>query len=103
MPIIAALARTIAFLIILRSSAGCGYLDLTYVDLRSTLSLFLQRVLETAAMVLDPALNPVGRAVSLQLGIACCLADGLLDRALDLFRRPRDPILVHDRILLLWT
>src|SRR3984893_17289938 len=67
------------------------------------LSLSLQRVLETADSVLDLAFDLVGLAVSLQLGIACCLADGLLDRALDLLRRSRDPILVHDCILLLLT
>src|SRR3984893_10779357 len=116
MPIVAALARTIDFLIILRSSAGCGDLHWTYVDVRAKaarlvdhdrrtkrLFLFLQRVLNATDSVLDLAFDLVGLAVSLQLGIACCLADGLLDRALDLFRRSRDPILVHDRTLLLWT
>src|SRR3984893_2104500 len=116
MPIVAALARTIDFLIILRSSAGCGDLHWTYVDVRAKaarlvdhdrrtkrLSLFLQRVLEATDSVLDLAFDLVGLAVSLQLGIAGCLADGLLDRALDLFRRSRDPILVHDFILLLLT
>jgi hypothetical protein len=34
---LAALARIIDFLIILRSPAGCGYLDLTYIDVRSTI------------------------------------------------------------------
>jgi hypothetical protein len=55
------------------------------------LSLLRQCVFETADSVLDLAFDLVGLAVSLQLGIACCLADGLLDRALDLFRRSRDP------------
>jgi hypothetical protein len=41
-------------------------------------SLLLQRVLETADSVLDLALNLVGLAVRLQLGIAYHLADGLL-------------------------
>jgi hypothetical protein len=35
-------------------------------------------------------------AVSRQFGIAYRLADGLLDRAFELFHRSRDPILVHD-------
>src|SRR6202022_3332351 len=34
MPMSAALGRTIDFLIIFRSSTGCGYLDQTYVDIR---------------------------------------------------------------------
>src|ERR1700730_7409205 len=101
MPIVAALARTIDFLIILRSPADCGYLALITIDEPSGLFLFLERVLETADSVLDLAFDLVGLAVSLQLGIACCLTDGLLDRALDLFRRSRDPILVHDCIFLL--
>src|SRR6266404_2922267 len=67
------------------------------------LSLFLQRFLETTDSVLDLAFDLVGLAVGLQLGIPCCLADGLLDRALDLFRRSGDPILIHDRTLLSWT
>src|SRR5271165_4571178 len=66
-------------------------------------SLPLQRVLEPADSVLDLACNLVGLAVSLQLGIAGRLADCLLDRALDLFRCSRDPILIHDFILLLWA
>src|ERR1700730_7459331 len=116
MPIVAALARTIDLLIILRSSAGRGDLHWTYVDVRvkaarlvdhdrrnKRLSLFLQRVLETTDSVLDLAFDLVGLSVRLPLGLACCLADGLLDRALDLFRRSRDPILIHDRTLLLWT
>ena len=41
--------------------------------------LILQRVLETADSVLDFALNFVGPAVSLKLGIAGCLADSFLD------------------------
>jgi hypothetical protein len=59
-------------------------------------SLLLQRVLETADSVLDLACDLVGLAVGLQLGIAYRLADGLFDRALDLLRRSRDPILIHD-------
>ena len=51
-------------------------------------SLLLQRVLETADSVLNLALNLVGLAVRLQLGIAYRLADGLLHRALDLFSTP---------------
>src|SRR6201993_1366542 len=41
MPMIAALARTIDFLIILRSSEGSGYLDRTYVDVRSKAAWFV--------------------------------------------------------------
>jgi hypothetical protein len=60
---------------------------------RRTAFLTLQRVLETADSVLNLAFDLVGLAVGLQLGIAYRLADGLLDRALDLLRRSRDPIL----------
>src|ERR1700756_3572969 len=42
MPMIAALARTIDFLIILRSSEGSGYLDRTYVDVRSKAAWFVE-------------------------------------------------------------
>ena len=55
--------------------------------------MLLQRVLETADSVLDLAFNLFGVAVSLQLGIASRLSDGLFDRALELFRRSRDPVL----------
>jgi hypothetical protein len=58
--------------------------------------LLLQCVLETADGVLDLALDLFGLAVRLKLGIAYRLADGLLVRALDLLRRSRDPILIHD-------
>ena len=47
-----------------------------------------ERVLETADSVLDLALNLVGLALSLQLGITRRLADGFLDRALDFFADP---------------
>src|SRR5271169_6941605 len=59
-----------------------------------------QRVLETTDSVLDLALDLVGLAVSLQLGVACRLGDGLLDRAFDFLGRARDPILIHYYILL---
>src|SRR5204863_6285620 len=49
-------------------------------------------VLEIADRVLSRACDLVGRAAPLQLGIAGRLADGLLDRALHLFRRPLDLI-----------
>jgi hypothetical protein len=55
----------------------------------------LQRVLKAADSVLDLAHSLVGLALSLQLGITCRLADGFLDRALDLFRRSRLPIFIY--------
>src|SRR6202035_2231615 len=61
-------------------------------------SLLLQCILETADSVLNLAFDLVGLAVGLQLGIAYRLADGLLDRALDLLRRSRDPIPIHDYV-----
>jgi hypothetical protein len=42
-------------------------------------SLFLQRVLQTAYSVLDIALKLVGLALRLKLGVTYHLADGLLD------------------------
>src|SRR6202035_4939718 len=66
-------------------------------------SLLLQCILETADSVLNLAFDLVGLAVGLQLGIAYRLADGLLDRALHLLRRFRDPILIHDYVLPQWN
>jgi hypothetical protein len=43
-----------------------------------------------------PAIPVAGRRELPQLGIAYRLADGLFDRALYLFRRSLDPILIHD-------
>jgi hypothetical protein len=53
-------------------------------------SLLLQRVLETTDSVLEFTCNLVSLAIRLQFGIAYRLADGLLDRALDFFRRSAD-------------
>jgi hypothetical protein len=90
-----------AFFIIYLSSASCLYPGWS-VSSGACVPYFFS-ILETADGVLDFAFNLVGLAVGLQLGIAYCLADGLLGRALDLFRRSRDPILIHDYRLLRWT
>jgi hypothetical protein len=59
------------------SKAAAWFVDESTNQARPVL--LLQRVLETTDSVLDLALNLVGLAVSLQLGIACRFADGLLD------------------------
>ena len=60
--------------------------------------LFLQcvsdSVLETADVILNLTFNLIDLAFGLQLGITDCFADPFFDRALDLFRRPGDPILI---------
>src|ERR1041384_3754101 len=58
-----------------------------------------ERVLETANRVLNLALDLVGLAVRLELGIADRLAGDLLDGAFDFLRRSGDPILVHGDVL----
>ena len=57
-----------------------------------------RRILDAPDGALDLAFDLVRAAVGLQLGIACRLADGLLDGALELLRRSGDPILIHDNI-----
>src|SRR5947199_5777276 len=59
-------------------------------------------ILHAANGILDLAGGPLGLAVRLQLGIADDLAYGFLDRAFDASRGSRDPILVHDHLLLLY-
>src|SRR5437763_6028777 len=58
--------------------------------------------LHAANGILDLAGGPLGLAVRLQLGIANDPADRFLDRAFDPSRGSRDPILVHDHLLLLY-
>src|SRR5271166_4265199 len=66
---------------------------------RTPRSLF-QCVLQTADRILDFAGSLLDLAIRLQLLFANRLADRRLHRTLDLFRRSRDPILVHECILL---
>src|ERR1017187_9254559 len=54
-----------------------------------------ERVFDTADGVLNLALNLVGLALRLQLGVTGRLADRLLHCAFDLLRRSNDPVLVH--------
>jgi len=55
-----------------------------------------ERVFEAADCVLNLSLDPVGLALGLQLGVTNRLAGGLLDGALDLFRRSDDSVLIHE-------
>ena len=59
-------------------------------------------VFHAANGILDFAGGLLSLAVSLQLCIADRLAYRLLDRAFDFMRGSRDPILIHDHLLLLY-
>src|ERR1043166_2716161 len=69
---------------------------------RSLLDDLPHGILDAGYGILNLAGGPLGLAVRLQLGIAHHLAHDFLDRAFDLFRDSRDPILVHDQLLLLY-
>src|SRR5688572_33148356 len=55
----------------------------------------LQGILNCTNYVLDLSLSLIRLAVNLQLSVTDDLADGFLDRALELFGRSDDPVLVH--------
>src|SRR5271165_779538 len=58
-----------------------------------------RRVFQAADGILHFAFGLVSFALGLQLGVAHHLANRLLYRTLDLFRRSLDTILVHDSLL----
>src|SRR5687767_5931436 len=55
----------------------------------------LQGILDCTNHVLDLSLGLIRLAVNLQLSVTDDLADGFLDRALELFGRSDDPVLIH--------